>query len=257
MADFTTVTETPDIRISREALAMVYARYAFAASFCRDRHVLEVACGVGQGLGYLARGAAQVVGGDLSAGLIRQAHAHYKDRIPLVQFDAQALPFRDQSFDVVILHEAIYYLSSPERFIAESRRILRSAGGVLVIGTVNPQWQDFNPSPMSTQYLDAQQLSALLSSQGLRTQVYGAFPVERCSWRARGVSWLKRAAVTLRLVPRTMKGKQLLKRIFLGPLVPSPNEVVDGMASYSEPVEIQAGDDGCCFKVLFAVGYRL
>ena len=107
---------------------MIYTRYAFAASFCRDHHVLEVGCGVGQGLGYLARVAAHVVGGDLSLGLIRQTHAHYQGRIPLAQFDAQALPFRDQSFDVVILHEAIYYLSSPQRLVAESRRVLRGNG---------------------------------------------------------------------------------------------------------------------------------
>ena len=107
---------------------MIYTRYAFAASFCRDHHVLEVGCGVGQGLGYLARVAAHVVGGDLSLGLIRQAQAHYQGRIPLAQFDAEALPFREQSFDVVILHEAIYYLSSPQRLVAESRRVLRGNG---------------------------------------------------------------------------------------------------------------------------------
>jgi ubiquinone/menaquinone biosynthesis C-methylase UbiE len=93
--------------------------------------------------------------GGLSLGLIRQAQAHYQGRIPLAQFDAETLPFREQSFDVVILHQAIYYLSSPQRFIAESRRVLRGNGDVLLIGTVNPQWPDFNPSPMSTRYFSA------------------------------------------------------------------------------------------------------
>jgi hypothetical protein len=71
-----------------------------------------------------------------------------------------------------------------------------------------------------------------LTEHGLRTEVYRAFPVDTGSWRVRAISALKRAAVSLHLVPKTMRGKELLKRIFLGSLIDAPAEVADGIESY-------------------------
>ncbi len=255
MADFTTVTETPNIRVTREALAMAYTRYAFAAQFSKGKRVLEVACGVGQGLGYIARVARSVVGGDVSPGLLRAASRHYQGRVPLALFDAQSLPFRAGAFDVVILYEAIYYLPAPRSFVAEACRVL-SAGGVLLICTVNPQWRDFNPSPMSTRYFGAPELRRLLEEHGLRASLYAAFPATENSPRRRIVSGLKRAAVALDLVPRTMKGKQLLKRLFFGPLVAAPAEISEGMAPHLEPVPISDETAAGRSKVLFARGVK-
>ena len=63
---------------------MVYTRYRFAADFCRRRRVLEVACGPGVGLGYLARHAGEIVGGDLTGSLLGQARRSLRGVIPLV-----------------------------------------------------------------------------------------------------------------------------------------------------------------------------
>ena len=108
---------------------------------------------------------------------------------------------------------------------------------------------------MSTRYFSAQQLSSLLAEHGLCTELYGAFPVDTGSWRARVISALKRAAVSLHLVPKTMKGKEVLKRIFLGPLVHAPAEVADGIESYHCPVALDANHRAQNFKLLFAVGH--
>jgi 2-polyprenyl-3-methyl-5-hydroxy-6-metoxy-1,4-benzoquinol methylase len=62
--DYCTVTELPGSNATKEQLARLYHRYHFAAGFCEGKDVLEVACGAGQGLGYLARKAKSVVGGD-------------------------------------------------------------------------------------------------------------------------------------------------------------------------------------------------
>ena len=61
---YTTVTELPGSGATSEQLAMLYARYALAAGFSRGKDVVEVACGPGIGLGYLARWARRVVGGE-------------------------------------------------------------------------------------------------------------------------------------------------------------------------------------------------
>ncbi|MBM4030067.1 MAG: class I SAM-dependent methyltransferase, partial [Planctomycetes bacterium] len=200
--DFSIVTEATGTPVTREALSMMYTRYRLAAEYCENKDVLKVACGSGQGLGYLATKVGRVVGGDCTEKLLRVASRHYHGRMPLVRLDAQMLPFKDQSFDVVILYEAIYYLVRPDQFLAESRRVLRDQGTIL-ISTVNKEWSDFNPSPLSARYFSAQELGELLKSQGFNAELYGAFPVCGESIKDRTLSLLKRAAVQLHLIPKT------------------------------------------------------
>ena len=38
---YATVTEAPGHRVTREAITMMYARYAFAARYCDGKRVLE------------------------------------------------------------------------------------------------------------------------------------------------------------------------------------------------------------------------
>ena len=90
------------------------------------------------GLSYLAKKANRVVGCDIDEDILKYPNETYKDRedITVMQADAQNLPFDDNSFDVVMLYEAIYYLPEPEKFVNEAKRILKD-GGVLIICTVN------------------------------------------------------------------------------------------------------------------------
>jgi len=251
--DYSNVTEVPGLGATREQMSMLYTRYRTAAAFSEGKDVLEVACGAGLGLGYLARKARRVVGGDYTERLLRLAQRHYGGRIPLIRLDAHALPFRDRSFDVVILYEAIYYLAEPDQFLAECRRVLR-VPGVLLICTVNKEWSDFNPSPFSRRYFSSRELIELLQRQGFAAELYGAFPVLKDSARDRVLSLLKRAAVALHLVPRTMKGREVLKRLFFGRLTPIPPEVTEGMADLEPLVPIPTDTVNSSYKVLYAVG---
>jgi SAM-dependent methyltransferase len=254
--DYSGVTEVVGTRVTREALSMLYTRYAFGATLAEGRDVLEVACGGGPGLGYLARHARRVIGGDYTAPLLSRAERHYQGGIPLLRLDAQALPFRSGSFGAVLLYEALYYLLEPDRFVAEAGRVLQRPG-CLVISTVNPEWSDFNPSPLSTRYFSGRELASLLSERGFLAEIFGAFPVIQASAKERAVSAVRRAAVRLRLIPSTMKGKELLKRLFLGRLVTFPSEVTEAMAPYCPPARLHTNTAPIRdFKVLFAVGRR-
>jgi len=253
MIDYTQVTETPGSRITREALQMMYTRYAYAASLCQGRSVLEVACASGQGLGHLARMASRVVGGDCTENLLKTAHRHYRNRVPLVRLDAHFLPFRDHTFDVVVLYEAIYYLARPEHFLRECRRVLRKAG-VTVMCTANRERSDFNPSPFSHRYFSSLELAGLLQAHGFMPELYGAFAVTRGSVRNRVVSMMKRAAGSLHLIPRTMRGKEFLKRIFLGKLVTIPAELWEGMVEPAALTPLDASGVVSQYRVLYAIG---
>src|SRR5438034_2382376 len=235
--DYSTVTEAHGTQITREALDMMWTRYAFAADLCRGRDVLEVACGAGQGLGLLARHARRVVGGDYTMSLLEMARRQYGAAIPLARLDGHRLPFAAGTFDVVILFEAIYYLSHADAFLDECRRVLRP-GGVVIVSTVNREWSEFNPSPFSTKYWSARELTGLLAAKGFAAEVHGGFVAARASARDALVAAIKRIAVALRLIPKTMAGKRLLKRLFLGSLVDFPGEIREGMATYSAPTPL-------------------
>lgn len=247
------VTEAAGTRVTREALDMLLTRYAYAASFSSGRDVLEVACGAAQGLGLLSKRARRVIGGDRTESLLRIGQRQYAGRVPLTRLDAHALPFADRRFDVVLLYEAIYYLSCPVAFLNEARRVLRP-DGVLIICTANPERLDFHPSPLSTRYFTARELRDLLRSHGFGADVFGAFPAGEASLSGRLVHTIKRVAAALHLMPRSMKGKEWLKRLFFGPLVQFPAEVQEGSGAYNAPVPLDLNNPTGGYKVLYAVG---
>jgi len=253
-ADFSTVTEITGYNVTSEQLQRMYTRYRFASEFCEGKDVLEVACGSGQGLGYLAKKAKRIVGGDCDEKIVRLASDYYKDTIEIRQLDAHDLPFNDKSFDVVILYEAIYYLSKPEKFVSEARRVLKD-NGVLLICTANKDCPGFNPSPYSHKYFSAPELFELLKKNGfIDVAIYGDCPIITNTIKDKIISAIKKVAVSLHLIPKTMKGKELLKRVFMGKLIPLPPEIKDGMAEYTPPVPITSYSPNRDFKVLFAVG---
>ena len=253
--DYSEVTEAVGNRITREALSMLYTRYWMAASVGQGKDVLEVACGSGQGLGYLAGKANRVVGGDYTEKLLRTAQRHYRGRIPLVRLDAHELPFKEGTFDLVILYEAVYYLKRPEQFLAECNRVLRHQGIVLLC-TANIEWENFSPSPLSTKHLGARELVELFNGKSFSIELYAAFPTIQDSWGNQLRAVVKQVAFRLRLIPRKMKSKELLKRIFYGQLEAVPAEIKDGNEELSPISPIPLGASTSEFQVLYVVGQR-
>jgi len=253
LENYSEVTELPGNNITSEQLVRLYQRYRFAQQFCKDKEVLEVACGGGMGLGYLAKVAKKVIGGDIDKNILKYPLKHYRgrDKIEIRELDAQNLPFEDKSFDVVIFYEAIYYLAKPEKFVSEAQRVLKD-NGVLLICTVNKDWTDFNPSPYSTKYFSAPELYSLLNQKFSKVELSGAFPVSNKGIKNKLLSFLKRTAVNLNLIPKTMKGKEIFKRIFFGELLTLPLELEDGDVEYSLPVAISSDHPNYQYKVLFS-----
>lgn len=250
--DYTTVSETWGLPASPEQLAMQYFRYRLAAQLSKDRDVLEIGCGSGMGLPYLRAHARRVIGGDYTMGLLREAREHLPTT-DLVRFDAQHLPFRDASLDVVLMLEMIYYVADQDAAFAECRRVLRP-GGALMVCVPNPERPDFNPSPFSTRYPNARELERLFEDNGFTVDVSGAFRVEAASSRDRMLAPIRHFAVRYRLIPNSMRVKSMVKRVLYGPL-PKLGEVHDGMADGEQLVGISPdGSPVRDFKNLYAVG---
>src|SRR5260370_16439049 len=124
------VAERGGLPASPEQLAMQYFRYRMAAGLSIGRDVLEIGCGSGMGLPYLGERARLVVGGDYTMGLLREGRARLP-KAPLVRMDAQHLPFRDASLDVVLMLEMIYYVADQDAAFAECPRVLKPALSLL------------------------------------------------------------------------------------------------------------------------------
>lgn len=88
--------------------------------------ILDVGCGTGRNLPLYQRGA-RVVGVDVSAVSLARARRR-RPGVPLVQADAEALPFRPAAFDTVV--SALVFCSVPDaaRGLLEVKRVLRPGG---------------------------------------------------------------------------------------------------------------------------------
>lgn len=252
--DYHSVTESPGLKASKEQLARLYQRYHFAINYALNRDVLEVACGTGIGLGYLASTARHVIGGDIDEKNIKTAIDLYQrsKNISISFLDAHNLRYPDQSFDLVLLYEAIYYLQKPQEFVAEASRILRKDGH-LIICTVNKDWSDFHPSPFTHRYPSVPELFHLLNDQFRKIDFYGAFPTASNGLLGLGVSLLKRIATRFHLIPGSLSARAYLKRIFLGPLQPLPKQIHQGMAPYEPPIKIPSDKSTGDYKIIYAV----
>src|SRR5690606_18735415 len=139
------------------------------------------------------------------------------------------------------------------RAFDETRRVLRR-GGCLIVSSVNPSWSDMNPSPFSTRYLDADAFRTLLGGRFKRVELFGAFPAASIGARAQMLSGLKRMAIATGVMPRTMKGKALLKRLVYGPLERVPAEI-EPPEDVVPPVSLPTGASGSGFKVIYAIAH--
>jgi ubiquinone/menaquinone biosynthesis C-methylase UbiE len=109
-------------------------RHTFLADipFPESARVLEVGCGTGVLTRVLAcrPEIGTVVGVDVAPSLLSRACDMAAD-LPNVTFqeaDAMALPFEDETFDVVVFDSTLTHVPGPERALAEAFRVLRPSG---------------------------------------------------------------------------------------------------------------------------------
>lgn len=248
--DYTTVTELSGDEVTQEQIERMARRYYWAGGYCGGKDVLEVACGAGQGLGYLQSAAKSLRAGDITPTLVARAQAHYGDRVSIEVMDAQQLPVPDRSLDVVLLFEAIYYLSSAEQFVEECARVLRP-GGYTLIATANKNLYDFNPSPYSHYYYGVLELRELFGSRGFTCEFFGDTPVDGIEWRQRAFRPVKKAVTSMGLMPRTMAGKKLFKKLVFGKLMPMPAEINKNTSEFIIPKLISADKPDHNHKVIY------
>ncbi len=97
---------------------------------------LDIATGTGHTGLYLASQGWQVMLADISQVMLDRALATAKERglaVEARQHTAEAFPYQDETFDLVTCRVAAHHFSSPEKFVRETARVLKSGGAFILI----------------------------------------------------------------------------------------------------------------------------
>jgi ubiquinone/menaquinone biosynthesis C-methylase UbiE len=112
-------------------------RYALAINFCSGRSVLDIASGEGYGAALLAQEARFVVGVDIDPQVIQHAKNKYLGaNLSFCVGSCAAIPFSDNSIDVVSSFETIEHHDAHDEMLKEIKRVLKP-GGILILSSPN------------------------------------------------------------------------------------------------------------------------
>ena len=131
-------------RFMRKDQAAYEEMYKLIRPVVKAKTVLELATGTGLIAKNIVNAAAHIEATDASAEMI--AEAKRDNRSAKLHFSVQdmfRLPYAEESFDVVIVSNALHIVPQPEKALAEIRRVLKD-DGVLIAPTFTHAGNSFS-----------------------------------------------------------------------------------------------------------------
>ena len=131
-------------RYMRKDHAAYETMYALIRPVVKTKTVLELATGTGLIAKNIVNAAAHIEATDASPEMI--AEAKRNNRSAKLHFSVQdmfRLPYADQSFDVVIVSNALHIVPQPEKALQEIKRVLKD-DGVLIAPTFTHAGNSFS-----------------------------------------------------------------------------------------------------------------
>ena len=130
-------------RFMRKDRAAYDEMYELIRPVVRHKTVLELATGTGLIAKHIVNAAALVEATDASAEMIEEAKRdNHSAKLHFSVQDMFRLPYADQSFDVVIVSNALHIVPQPEKALAEIKRVLKD-DGVLIAPTFTHMGNSF------------------------------------------------------------------------------------------------------------------
>ena len=122
-------------RFMRKDRAAYETMYGLIRPVVKGKTVLELATGTGLIAKNIVNAAAHIEASDTSAEMIREAkRRNHSAKLHFSVQDMFCLPYADESFEVVIVSNALHIVPQPEKALAEVHRVLRD-DGVLIAPT--------------------------------------------------------------------------------------------------------------------------
>ncbi|MDT3767092.1 bifunctional demethylmenaquinone methyltransferase/2-methoxy-6-polyprenyl-1,4-benzoquinol methylase UbiE [Gleimia hominis] len=125
--------------------------------------VLDLAAGTGRSTASLAKTGADVVGADLSEGMLDVARKTYPD-LKFVQANATNLPFEDNAFDAATISFGLRNIVDTRAALKEMARVVRPGGRLLVCEFSHPQNKVFNAAYSTYNRYALPRIARLVSS---------------------------------------------------------------------------------------------
>lgn len=123
------------MRSDRKVYRLMYHRIP---KIVKGKDVLEIATGPGLLAKHVAYAANKMIATDYSAGMIAEARKGiYPDNLTFEVADAANLPFDENSFDVVLIANALHVMENPEKALEEIDRVLKDKGLLIAPNFVN------------------------------------------------------------------------------------------------------------------------
>jgi SAM-dependent methyltransferase len=189
-------------------MARHHAAYELALRHGHGARVLDMGCGSGYGSAHLAQAGARVVGVDR----VEPDDAHRR-AASFVLADLNAMPLREQSFDLVVSFQVIEHLEDPSAYLAAIARLVRP-GGLALLTTPNLLTSD-GVNPYHVHEYKSEELESLLGRyfDQVDMQGVGMHPPVRAYMEARSA----RIQKIMRLDPlglRKRLPRALIDRLF-------------------------------------------
>ncbi|MBE0689492.1 MAG: class I SAM-dependent methyltransferase [Anaerolineae bacterium] len=104
---------------------------------------LDVAAGHSQALASLSAHAQHVMASDISLPVLQAARAHVigadRSSVSFVQCAIEALPWEDNTFDLVGCFTAAHHFTNVDRFLEEAARVLKPGGSLVIYERLLPE----------------------------------------------------------------------------------------------------------------------
>lgn len=250
-------TEKPGQLFDKTTHEIIFDRYYFSSELIKNKRVLEVGPGAGLGLGFLSAISKSYNAIEFSEKNIELLKNQDIGNAKVSQGDAHNIPFRDNSFDIILALAMIYYLNL-EDFLKESYRSL-SESGTLFFCTSNKNVPGFCEAPYTTCYYSIPELNKKLKAAGFDPEFYGAFPT-------------KNSNLTLKLFAAV--GKNILKSLFsltgfgkkiwvnmriksLGEQMSLPDKITNNSFKPVERVKLDNHKINHQYKVIYVVARKM
>ncbi len=106
---------------------------AMLTNFTPGGRVMDIGCGTGEMLQVLQKHQFQAFGLDYSLKMLQAVSKSISDqRVPLINGEIEALPFKDETFDGLICAGVIEYLNEDQQALSEIARILKRGGFAII-----------------------------------------------------------------------------------------------------------------------------
>ncbi len=135
--EFTGERYVQEFDINSEISIYHMQRYMNVLRYCKDKCVLDAACGEGYGSNIISDVAKNVIGVDISDEAVSNAQTKYKkDNLTFIKCSVTDIPVESGFFDIVISFETIEHINENDqiKFFEQIKRLLKP-DGVLIMSS--------------------------------------------------------------------------------------------------------------------------